>query len=547
MYSVTVLKRGKKDELLKASNTLKSMVPRDLERNDAILSNDKEKKEKKKLILLTTLNHLQMYLVVFFLLLLVIKKLPIKSTFVTTTNDVNLNMETLECDSFLSESGTFDHSSAIDFSSLNRDNWNFGFSTRLAVQEILSDLDKVKLIDNGEVKRGDLVLLCVNGLPMKNDQKERTFISKFTKHDGTTMRYQNGQLLVGVMGARYAPDAIHGVEQADLDVPFGEVTSILGGGGTYGKFISLYQPKAPLDYLEDEAYAELHPKMLTKNVPIQVIPIGRLTREDGRVYNIRDEALAGNEGNLTIAEDLKGSSSIENMEKSNELVAFRKTSRQNENRNFVPIYVFTGVSMNSGKSNSMAHFIRGLEMTGLVVGATKITGTDYPKDLKYFMDSGASFGCTFADFGVSSTYGLPNSELDRIADSAIGRLLDAGSEVIVVELADGVRAPEAKYLLGKSEVFRSRMTSIIVAANSGLGAFSAVDEIYRIGLGDKLGGVTGVMTSAPLASEEFKSLENDTRLQGRSATTLVFNPSEAATEKFAKSFLDRWPAYHRSA
>ena len=38
--------------------------------------------------------------------------------------------------------------------------------------------------------------------------------------------------------------------------------------------------------------------------------------------------------------------------------------------------------------NTPAHFIRDLANAGMAVGTAKITGTDYPKDNKYFRDAG---------------------------------------------------------------------------------------------------------------------------------------------------------------
>ena len=57
---------------------------------------------------------------------------------------------------------------------------------------------------------------------------------------------------------------------------------------------------------------------------------------------------------------------------------------------------------------------RGLKNAGLTVGAAKVTGTDFPKDLEYYLNGGASYGLTFAEFGYSSTHSLPHSELDTI-------------------------------------------------------------------------------------------------------------------------------------
>ena len=73
--------------------------------------------------------------------------------------------------------------------------------------------------DSGDfVRRGDLVLLCVHSVPPADDPNLRTDPGAFTLLDGVSEEpFHKGQLLVGVMGARYAPDHIHGVEHSWRD------------------------------------------------------------------------------------------------------------------------------------------------------------------------------------------------------------------------------------------------------------------------------------------------------------------------------------------
>ena len=112
----------------------------------------------------------------------------------------------------------------------------------------------------------------------------------------------------------------------------------------------------------------------------------------------------------------------------------------------------------------------------------------------------------------------------------------------MIELADGIRAPDAKYLLGESTVLRTRMTALIVAAQNGPGASKSLDEVYRIGLGNKLGAVTGIMTGAPLAVEEFRLLESERRFADGTfvGVPTVLSPLELAQGKIAKDFVDKW-------
>ena len=442
-----------------------------------------------------------------------------------------------DCTSFISHhDGAFDRFGAAKFASIQRNRWLFGYSTRLAANEAMSHLDEIRLEPKDGamgVHRGDLVLLCVHSIPETGDPTVKTNMEAFTLVDGVSReRFSNGQLLVGVVGSRYAPDAIHGLEHASLDVPnSGKPLVLLGAAGTYGAMDFLFQPK-PNDHLDNS------PTMTMKSsyqhrVPVSVVPVGRLVRGDGSSFNIREASFRQDwQEEAALKSDLNINTNISSQ------VALAPAGHDNDG-NTIPIFVFTGVAMNSGKSMAMAHFIRGLNRMGLVVGAAKVTGTDYPKDVKYYEEGGAKHTCTFADFGVSSTYNLPDTELDRIVASSIARLTHQGSQVIVLELADGVRSPESRYLLGpKSDILRSRLTSLLVAANSGLSALAVVDEIYRIGLGDKLGGITGVLTSSALAAAEFTEVEAEQR-SNRVPTTLV-SIQDAANASFCESFLKQW-------
>ena len=247
-------------------------------------------------------------------------------------------------------------------------------------------------------------------------------------------------------------------------------------------------------------------------------------RKDGTAFNIRESALH-RDPSVIVAN--KGKAAPE----------FIKSS------NSIPVFIFSGVSMNAGKSLSATHFIRGLNNAGKSVGASKITGTDYPKDLEYFLKGGADYGMTFAEFGYSSTEGLPYNDLEAIFEKTVEALAKAGSDVIVIELADGVRAPDAKYLLGESSIVRNRMTAVLLAAQNGPGGSKALDEIYRVGLGDKLGALTGMMTSSPLAVGEFKLLESERRDANGAlvGTPLVFSPQELAQGDIIREFfLKKW-------
>ena len=181
------------------------------------------------------------------------------------------------CDSFLSGSGsdmTYHYSDAVNVALDDKASWQWGFSTRLAATEALHDKSlTLKYGDDVEVQRGDLVLLCVHSVPDVEETGQRLFLQRLKEVDEEKERHKimdrnklrhapkkdqkelkkkqkermylkNGRLLVGVMGGRYAPDAIHGEEISQI-APHPKL-SLLGAGGTYGKAISVFQRDKPI-------------------------------------------------------------------------------------------------------------------------------------------------------------------------------------------------------------------------------------------------------------------------------------------------------------
>ena len=60
--------------------------------------------------------------------------------------------------------------------------------------------------------------------------------------------------------------------------------------------------------------------------------------------------------------------------------------------------------MNSGKTTTAAHLIKGLVQAGLKVGAAKLTGTGAVGDIWLMQDAGANLVLDFTDTGFPSTY-----------------------------------------------------------------------------------------------------------------------------------------------
>ena len=127
-----------------------------------------------------------------------------------------------------------------------------------------------------------------------------------------------GDEIVVSYGNRYAPDHF----EAFVPPVLGEAHLVAGGG------------IAARAVLQHEKVAD----------PTTIEPIGLLATEDGRRLNLSQFAMK------------------------------RGTSRP------IPAIAVFGTSMNSGKTTTVAHLVRGLTRAGLRVGAAKITGTNMGKN-----------------------------------------------------------------------------------------------------------------------------------------------------------------------
>ncbi|MFC7331466.1 DUF1611 domain-containing protein [Marinactinospora rubrisoli] len=165
----------------------------------------------------------------------------------------------------------------------------------------------------------------------------------------------------------------------------------------------------------------------------------------------------------------------------------------------IPTLAVVGTAMNSGKTTAGAALVRGLSAAGRTVGAAKITGTGAGGDRWLFTDSGAREVLDFTDAGLATTYRIP---VERVLAAAVGlhrRLVVAGADAVVLEIADGVLQPETAALLARDEL-RSLVDGWVFAAGDAAGALFGRERLRAAGL--PVVAVSGRITAAPLAVRE---------------------------------------------
>ncbi|MGH8931956.1 MAG: DUF1611 domain-containing protein [Egibacteraceae bacterium] len=245
--------------------------------------------------------------------------------------------------------------------------------------------------------------------------------------------------IVVCYGHRYAPDQFEAEVPSDL----GEC-HLVAGGGVAARMRSKHASCAP---------------------PTTIVPVGLVATADGKRVNLRDWALP--------AATHAGS--------------------------FPPIVAVLGTAMNSGKTDTAVHLIRGLVRAGYAVGAAKVTGTGSGQDLWLMADAGASPALDFTTAGHASTYLLDPGEVIRVFQTLTSHLAAQPVDAIVLEVADGVFQAETAALIS-SAAFAERVGGVVFAASDALGAVAGVTRLKSLGLPVIAAG--GCLTRSPLAIRE---------------------------------------------
>lgn len=174
-------------------------------------------------------------------------------------------------------------------------------------------------------------------------------------------------------------------------------------------------------------------------------------------------------------------------------------------RRVVPTIAIVGSSMDSGKTTALAQLTHATRKLGLRVGYAKVTGTAAGGDPWLLADAGADPVIDFTDAGYASTYRVPLSELEAVAEFLSGHLGASGVDVALLEVADGLFQPETAGLAA-SERFRALVDGLLYAAVDALGAAHGANLLTQLGY--KLLGLVGMVSAAPLLGREAQSATN---------------------------------------
>jgi hypothetical protein len=183
-----------------------------------------------------------------------------------------------------------------------------------------------------------------------------------------------------------------------------------------------------------------------------------------------------------------------------------------------------GTSMDSGKTQTCAHLVRGLAAAGSRVGYAKVTGTGAGGDYWTLRDAGADPVLDFTDVGVPTTYLLSHEEVEQTLVELVNQVAHQGVDAIVVEIADGILQRETAALLD-GPAFPRVVGGIVLAAQDSMGAMAGYNWLKE--RATPVLALSGVLTSAPLQIRE-----------AREATRLpIYDRESLATAEVAMDIL----------
>lgn len=264
---------------------------------------------------------------------------------------------------------------------------------------------------------------------------------KIEQPSGRRAQLLPGDEIIVCYGSRYAPDQYEAIISEDLGL-----CDLVAAGGIASREVNR------------------HDRMLP---PTKIMPIGLLGDENGKRLNVADYRITNKPSNKP-----------------------------------VKVILVVGTAMNSGKTFTAASIIYSLKPTPYRIAGIKATGTGSGGDVFLFKDMGADVVLDFTDGGFSSTYLQPDEHIEQTALDLIDHAAWLGCDVVVMEVADGLRHKETEALL-RSKGLRERVSGVVFAAYDSMGAKAGYDILRDWGY--NVLAISGQLTRSPLAMRETAS------------------------------------------
>jgi hypothetical protein len=166
----------------------------------------------------------------------------------------------------------------------------------------------------------------------------------------------------------------------------------------------------------------------------------------------------------------------------------------------VPVIALAGTCMDSGKTAAACAIVSRLRHRGLKVAACKATGVSLRRDILAMEDAGAADSMIFSDLGIVTTTSDNGPALTR---ALLSSLAEAGPDVIVIELGDGLLGAYGVEAILEDKEIRDAFAAVILCANDPVAAWGGA-RILREQFGIEPAVVTGPATDNAVGVDQIK-------------------------------------------
>jgi hypothetical protein len=166
----------------------------------------------------------------------------------------------------------------------------------------------------------------------------------------------------------------------------------------------------------------------------------------------------------------------------------------------VPVIALAGTCMDSGKTAAACAIVSRLRHRGLKVAACKATGVSLRRDILAMEDAGAADSMIFSDLGIVTTTSDNGPALTR---ALLSSLAEAGPDVIVIELGDGLLGAYGVEAILEDKEIRDAFAAVILCANDPVAAWGGA-RILREQFGIEPAVVTVPATDNAVGVDQIK-------------------------------------------
>jgi hypothetical protein len=161
-----------------------------------------------------------------------------------------------------------------------------------------------------------------------------------------------------------------------------------------------------------------------------------------------------------------------------------------------PVIACVGTALRAGATRAVSRLVRGLERAGSRVGVARVTGAASGAERWLLRDAGAEVVADCTDAGHASTAALDVETLNRAAATLVANLRRHLLDVIVLDFAHPLTAPDTQALL-RSRAVAELADGALIAADESSAAAGAARMVEVAGI--PVIAFSGTLARSPLA------------------------------------------------